>query len=186
MTTTDWKTIFIRSAGFGAGLAITFIIGIATWSYFASLPKKPKPWNNSAINATFSDIQMFTGDRLPVTFKYILDNKTQFDYCLPSDNEAAFIRMPKTNSLTKDHELTWDKGTCVPTGQKVAVSFKLTYDYSDYSFPQSDKDNLEKLSKLVNRRLSEIDGFVILDNQHRYQINFPKGWDDKNSDKTTQ
>jgi hypothetical protein len=186
MIMNDWKKIIVRSASFGAALAITLIIGIAIWSYFSSLPKRPKPWNTSAIKATFSELHLFTGDRLLVTFQYILENTTQYDYCLPNDNEAAFIRMAKNNGLTKDHELTWDKGTCVPTGQKVAMSFKLTYDYNEYSFPKSDKDNLEKLSKFMNRRLSEVDGFVVLDNQHRYQINFPKGWDDKESNKTTQ
>jgi len=110
--------------------------------------------------------------------------KIPYDYCLPNDNEAAFIQIPGTKGLTKDHDITWDKGTCVPTGQKVAVFFRLNYNYSEYSFPKSDINNLEKFSKFMSRRLSEIDGFVILDNQNRYQINFPKGWEDKQNEKT--
>lgn len=186
MTMTDWKKIFIRAAGFGAGLALTLLIGIAIWSYISSLPKKPKPWDNLAIKATFSEHTVNMGDHINASFRYQVENTTPFDYCLPNDSEVAFIRLPSTKGLAKDHGIAWDKGTCVPTGQKVAVSLRLTYDYNEYSFPKSDRDNLEKLSKFMNRRLSEIDGFVILDNQHRYQINFPKGWDDKNSDKTTQ
>lgn len=186
MSTTAWKRVFIRSAGFGAGFAVTFLIVVAIWSYFTSLPKRPKPWNNLAIKATYSELSLYTGDPLLVTFQYILENTTPYDYCLPNDSEVAFIQMPKTKGLIKDHELTWNKGTCVPTAQKVAVSFRLTYNYSDYSFPQSEKNNLEKLSKFVNRRLSEIDGFVVLDKQNRYQINFPKGWEDIQTEKTTQ
>jgi hypothetical protein len=127
-----------------------------------------------------------TGDPLLAFFRYIIQNTTPYDYCLPNDSEAAFIQLPNTKGLAKDYEITWDKGTCVPTGQKVAVSFRLSYDYSKYSFPKSDRDNIEKLSAFMNRRLSEIDGFVILDTRNRYQINFPKGWDYKQNKKTMQ
>ena len=184
MTKISWGKVFIRAAGIGAGFAVTLIISFAIWSYITSQPKIPKPWNNSAIVATFSELTVNTGDRIITNFRYVLENKTPYDYCLPNDNEAAFIQIPVTKGLTKDHEITWDKGTCVPTGQKVAVYFRLNYNYSEYSFPKSDINNLEKFSKFMSRRLSEIDGFVILDNQNRYQINFPKGWEDKQNEKT--
>jgi hypothetical protein len=179
---TTWKRIFIRSAGIGSGFALTILIVIAFWSYYTSLPKTPKPWNNTAIKASFSELSMNAGESLIANFQYIVENTTPYDYNFPNDGEAAFIILPKTKGLSKDHELTWDRGTFLPTGQKVAISFKLTYHYGEYSFPKSDKENIDKLSSFMNRRLKEIDGFVILDKENRYQINFPRGWEEKQTD----
>lgn len=173
-----WQRVFIRAAGFGVGCVITIIIAFALWSYYSSLPKKPKPWNESAIKAEYSEIIVNTGDKIVTQFRYLVENTTAYDYSLPSYAEAAFIQIPETKGLAKDHDITWDVGTFVPTGQKVAVTFRLSYDYSEYSFSKSDIDNLEKFSKFMNRRLSEIDGFVVLDKKNRYQINFPRGWKD--------
>ena len=175
---TTWQRIFIRAAGFGVGCVVTIIIAIALWSYFSSRPTKPKPWNESAILAEFSEITVNTGDKIVAHFRYLVENTTEYDYSLPSDGEAAFIKLPETKGLTKDHDIAWDVGTFVPTGQKVAINFRLTYDYSEYSFPKSDIDNIEKFSKFMNRRLSEVDGFVILDKENRYQIDFHRGWKD--------
>lgn len=58
-------------------------------------------------------------------------------------------------------------------GQKVIVTFQLTYDYND-SYPKNDRDNLDKFAKFMNRRLKDLDGFVVLDRENRYQITFPK------------
>ena len=183
MAISSWRNIFFRAAGFGVGFAVTLLLGIATWSYFSSLPKEPKPWNTNAIKSTFSELTVSTGDRLVANFQYILENTTPYDYNLPTDIEAAFIQLPKTKGLIKDHEISWDKGAFVPKDQKIAVTINLTYDYSEYSFSQNEIADLEKLSQFMNNRLREIDGFVILDKQTSYQINFAKGWSDDKTKK---
>jgi len=85
--------------------------------------------------------------------------------------------------MSQDEELAWDKGAYLPPGQKVTVSFRLTYDYND-SYPKGDRDNLDKLSKFMGRRLKELEGFGVLDRANRYQIMFPKGWEDSPSEQT--
>jgi hypothetical protein len=172
-----WQRIFLKAAGFGAGFAAFLVATVAGWIFFKSLPETPKPWNRDAIKATYADIYVTTGDRPVATFKYTLENATPNDYYLPSDPKAAFVILPNEKGMSQDEELSWDNGAYVPAGQKVSASFRLTYDYND-SYPKSDRDNLDKLSKFIARRLKQLEGFVVLDRTNRYQINFPKGWQD--------
>ena len=176
-----WQNLFLKAAGFGAGFAAFLVAAIAGWQVFQSLPESPKTWNRDAIKATYADLYMNTGDRPVATFKFTLENMSPRDYYLPSDPKAAFVVLPDEKGMSQEEELTWDKGAYVPPGQKVSVSFHLTYDYND-SFPKSDRDNLDKLSKFMARRLKELEGFVVLDRTNRYQVTFPKGWQDSPSE----
>jgi hypothetical protein len=176
-----WQRITLKAAGFGAGFAAILVAAIAGWLVFQSLPETPKPWNRDAIKATYADLYMDTGDRPVATFKYMLENTTPHDYYLPSDPRTAFVVLPDGKGMSQEEELTWDKGVYVPPGQKVSVSFKITYDYNE-SYPKSDRDNLDKLSKFMTRRLKELAGFAVLDRTNRYQVTFPKGWQDSPSE----
>ncbi|MGH7845535.1 MAG: hypothetical protein ACREQW_10245, partial [Candidatus Binatia bacterium] len=57
----------------------------------------------------------------------------------------------------------------------------LTYEYND-SYPKSDRENLDKVSKFMARRLKELEGFAVLDRTNRYQVIFPKGWQDSSTE----
>jgi hypothetical protein len=48
--------------------------------------------------------------------------------------------------------------------------------YSDYEFSQKKANDEKQISPFVDRRLSEIDGFVLFDPTNRYKIDFPNGW----------
>lgn len=172
-----WQKLFLKAAGFGAGCAAFLVAAIAGWQVFQSLPESPKPWNRDAIKATYAELSLRTGDRPVLRFRYTLENTTLRDYYLPSDPKAAFVVLPDGKGMSQEEELTWDKGAYIPPGQKVSVAFYLTYDYSD-SYPKSDRDNLDKLSKFMARREKELEGFVVLDRTNRYQMTFPKGWKD--------
>jgi|SRR5882724_8408342 len=172
-----WQRIFLKAAGFGAGFA-TFLVGaLAIWLFVKSLPETPKPWNRDAVKATYADLFMNPAERPVAMFRYTLENTTPHDYYLPADPKSAFVILPEGKGMSQEEELTWDKGAYLPPGQKVTVSFQLTYDYND-SYPKAERDNLDKLSKFMARRLKEIEGFALLDRTNRYQITFPKGWQD--------
>lgn len=176
-----WQRIFLKAAGLGTGFAAFLVAATASWQVLQSLPETPKPWNRDAIKATYADLYMNTGDRPVATFKYTLENTTPHDYHLPSDQKAAFVVLPNGKGMSQEEELTWDKGAYVPPGQKVSVSFHITYDYNE-AYPKSDRDNLDKLSKFMARRLNELEGFAVLDRANRYQVTFPKGWQDSPSE----
>src|SRR5215831_5228081 len=176
-----WQRIFLKAAGFGAGFAAFLVATIAGWLVFESLPETPKPWNRDAIKAKYADLYLNTGDRPVVTFKYTLENTTPHDYYLPSDPKAAFVILPNGKGMSQEEELSWDNGAYVPAGQKVSVSFRLMYHY-DESYPKSDRDNPDKLSKFMDRRLKELEGFAVLDRTSRYQVTFPSGWQDSSTE----
>ena len=63
----------------------------------------------------------------------------------------------------------------IPARQKVLVSLSKEADYND-AYPERDKDNMEKAAPFLNRRLKELDGFVLFDKTHGYKIILPNGW----------
>lgn len=176
-----WQRIFFRAAGFGAGFAASLVLAIGGWLFYQSFPETPKPWNRDVIKATFADLLMNPDERPVATFRYTLENTTPHDYYLPSDGKSAFIILSEGKGMSQDEELVWDNGAYLPSGQKVTVSFRVTYDYND-SYPKEDRDNIDKLSKFMSRRLKRIEGFTVLDREKRYQITFPKGWQDLGSE----
>jgi hypothetical protein len=177
-----WLKVFVKASGFGVGAAVAAGIIIGAWVYISSLPETPRPWNREAIKATFADLYVNTGDRIVATFRYTVENKTKNDYYLPNDVKSVFVALPEGKGLSQEDEITWGHGAYLPSGQKVSTSFQMTYDY-DESFPQKECDNLDKLSKFMNRRLRKLDGFVVLDKKSRYEIVFPKGWKDTDEKK---
>lgn len=177
MNMAPWQRVFLKAAGFGAGFAALVVGAFAVWLFAKSLPETPKPWNRDAIKATFSDLFANTGERPVATFRYTLENTTPHDYYLPTDPKSAFLILPEGKGMSQEEKLAWDNGAYVPPGQKVTVSFQLTYDYND-SYPKAERDNLDKLSNFLGRRLKELEGFAVLDRANRYEIVFPKGWQD--------
>jgi hypothetical protein len=45
-------------------------------------------------------------------------------------------------------------------------------------YPEREKDNGEKLAAFMDRRLKELDGFVLFDKTRRYKIILLNGWPD--------
>jgi len=178
-----WQRVFLRAAGFGAGFAALIAVVVGAWVLISSLPDTPRSWEKGAVQATFADIFIDTGDRPVATFKYTVENTTANDYFLPSDPKAAFVVLPNGKGLSKEEQLEWDSGAYIPAGQRVSVSFRVTYDYND-SYPFDERDDAEKLSAFIGRRLKELEGFSVLDRERRYQIDFPNGWQksDESSD----
>ena len=173
-----WQKLFLSAMGTGAGAVVAAAVIIGAWFYITSLSEKPKPWDREAISATFVDLSVTIEDKIVLTFQYTLENKTKSDYYFPEDAKSTFVVLPEGKGLSQKDEFAWGRGVYVPSGQKVSMSFHLTYDYNE-SYPEKERDNLDKLGEFTKGRLKEIDGFVVLDKKNRYEIIFPNGWKDK-------
>jgi hypothetical protein len=173
-----WQKLLLSSMGTGAGSVIAAALVIGVWFYIASLPEKPKPWDQVAIKATFADLFVTLGDKIVTTFQYTLENKTNSDYYFPEDAKSAFVILSEGKGLSQEDVLTWGRGVYLPCGQKISMSFHLTDDYNE-SYPRKERDNLDKLGEFMKSRLRKIDGFVVLDKNNRYEIIFPNGWKDR-------
>ena len=72
--------------------------------------------------------------------------------------------------------MTWDQNLYIPAGQKVNISVTLPIMYSDFNFSKEKAHDEKQLTPFMDRRLAEIDGFVLFDPTNRYKIDFPNGW----------
>jgi len=164
-----WKKWFAIGAGIGAGaiVAVTAVLVVILW--YSSRPTPARPWNRTAITATFADLYLTQHqDRIVLTFRYTLENHTGRDWRLPG-SDALYKVLPKDKGLERDPTLKWDGGPSVPAGQHINVGLLIEYPYRD----GTGKPN-EKLNNFTNRRLSEIDGFAALDEANRYDLRLPK------------
>jgi hypothetical protein len=179
----SWKRLFIKGAGFGVGFALMLAIlaGVGIWYW--NRPKPPKPWNKQAIKAEFNYPQT-EGDNNDIVFIYTLVNDTDFDYELRNMDSikiAAKLNKEDSISMTNDREyLRPDEYVFVPAHQRARFGIHLNYPY-----PQKEKSNATSdethdfrttLSKYVLSEMTNLEGFVIFDEGHRYEITFPGGW----------
>ena len=86
------------------------------------------------------------------------------------------------NGLERDDTLRLVSGASLPTEQKIIIEIQIEHKYLG---PEAERNNAEKLTELVNRRLAEIEGFRVLDETNRYEITFPKPPDAKSSRKAS-
>ena len=59
--------------------------------------------------------------------------------------------------------------------EKSRLSIKLPFEYTS-SFAVSTSDDNAKLTAFMNRRLADVDGFVLFDNDQRFQVDLPPKW----------
>ena len=92
-----WKKWLIKSAGFGAGFALTLgaVAGVAAWYVFRPKPPKPpSPWNRTAIRAEFVKAEP---DRQAnaMNLVYILTNTADDDYTIDRVEEVRTAGLDK-------------------------------------------------------------------------------------------
>ena len=178
----NWKKILLRAAGFGGGFAIVAALifgGILWWSY---RPVKPKPWNTTAITATFDNLTT-EGPTHTIRYQYTLENHTDVDYRLADDSHAQLgISKMQTKSIDFDTNnfVTLGFPIYVPAKSRVNVSLHMPLQYTedvDFSAPDDvQHDFYTKLSKYVGDAINNVEGFVLMDDNNRYEIIFPNGW----------
>jgi hypothetical protein len=159
------------SSGVASGLtiAVSFVVAAAFW--YSNRPVKERAWNVNAVVASYAGLDVETGQPFVATYRYTVENHTGRDYHLPSIENVYKVLPDK--SLEKESTLKWAGGTAIPADQKMSISIQVEYDYTD-AYSYADRDKVEKMSAFMGRRLSEIDGFVALDQNNRYEIRFPK------------
>jgi hypothetical protein len=184
--TSRWRRLAIIGASTGAGFAVmlALIFGVAFW--YSSRPRPPKPWNTTAIKATFQDVTAAGNDN-HLEFEYVLENTTDSDFRIGESSAYAIMgRLRNPSSLQGPVEGLFHLGPIfIPARQRVEYSVsvpQMRYDTlaekyrgTSRQMPEQ-KPNPEALAAYVNKEFPNLDGFVLFDEVNRYQINFPKGW----------
>jgi hypothetical protein len=171
-----WKRLVLKSAAFGAGFALMLCVIVGLWLWQLNRRKPQQPWNNIAIKAAFTDLEVFAeADKCYFDFRYSLENTTERDYTVSSDAKLR-VRLTKDMSYMDIPEMTWEQGVFIPARQKVNIKVRVPFQYSDYNFSKKQADDRGELAHFANKRLAEIDGFALFDPTDRYRVDFPNGW----------
>jgi hypothetical protein len=155
----DWKRLFIKAAGFGAGFCVMLMAIVVAGVWYENRPKTPEGWNRTAItvsmktSAPASMESTHTGESKPATqLTYVVSNNTDFDYELP----AHFKLMVRKGDALADYNSAFiQEKLFVPARQK------------------SEFFVIDSISPEDRKALVGVDRFVLFDEGKHYQIEFP-------------
>jgi hypothetical protein len=178
-----WKKILLRSLGFGAGFALLLCAVVGTWVWYRNRPEPPKPWNKQAITAEY-ELLSTRGDENHVVFVYALQNNTDEDFRLDSDvgiNLTARLQEQKELAQFSQTYFSLEYPVFVPARNRVRLFIESKYKYpikeEEGATKEDRKQYRNALAKLVIDKWSNLNGFAVFDTIHRYEIDFPTGWE---------
>lgn len=144
-------------------------------------------YNPQKASSAFHDVL----GKMTLQVSYDLENSTRSDYTLEPPGTADLIpmqRLTSNNVLIDGNGLKWSvgeymshlwvtdpKAVLVPALQTVRVSFSMDYELTDEnSDAVSVTDwNDDAQKKVARHLLSNVDAFVLMDNEHHYRIELP-------------
>ena len=179
---TGWKRFVLIGLGWGIGTGVALAASLAVFLWYQARPKPPKPWDASSIKASY-DYMETEGDKDTVAILYTLENTTDFDYRIEDKNEVTMnAKLERQNSLSpfKDELSSIDLPVLVPAKKRISFRIHLTYPSGLKENANADKDERSKyreaVEKFVNDKLTNLNGFELLDSANRYDIVFDAGW----------
>jgi hypothetical protein len=182
-----WTRILLKAGGFGAGIIVALTIIIAFFFWYTSRPPKSRPWNRGAITAEFYRLSTVGEGDATLEFEYVLNNNTEKDYELATHSAPKIAaKLEDTNSLTgfaDENALALKLPIFVPAHQKTRISVTMP----GYSFPTVARPTIASTSEEwhkyhagvaahVTKKMSNLNGFVLFDEESRYQVELPNGW----------
>ena len=139
----------------------------------------PKPWNSSAITATYVGAQLRELDsgNATVFLAYEVQNHTDSDYQLADGPRALVMSRLRTDgSLSSQEQVRLSYATFLPARQRARIALEIP---SPFNWPaDNDPAFQDRLRDLVNQKLTEVQAFVLFDQADRFEIEFPSGWQD--------
>src|ERR1700692_897317 len=116
-----WKNILLKSVGVGIGIGIGLGISMAVFAWYSSRPIPKKPWDQSAMIATFEYVET-RGEDHHLIFLYTLENRSDNDYKTDTDIlQVSGLVAPK-NSLAGDGGVRFEEhGIFLPAKQRALV-----------------------------------------------------------------
>jgi hypothetical protein len=158
--------------GFLVVLVITALVLYARFSGTG-----PKPWNSSAITASYvgAQLRQLDSGNAALYLAYEVQNHTDSDYRLADGPQALVMtRLRADGSLSSQQQVRLSYPIFLPARQRARVALEIL---SPFSWPtENDAVFQDKLRDFVNQRLNDAQSFVLFDQADRFQIEFPSGW----------
>jgi hypothetical protein len=185
----NWKRLFIKAAGFGAGFALMLAVlaGVGLWYW--NRPKPPKPWDTQAITAEYikADVE---GDKNTLVFSYTLQNNTDLDYRVEDASAitlGAKLKQENSISLGGPDSFAADYPIFIPAHGRTRFRLHLpAYPYENRekanATDDEEHDFYTGLAQYLTNHTANLDGFFLFDNAKRIEIIFPSGWQKRASE----
>ena len=169
-----WKRLFIKAAGLGAGFAVMLCLIVSGWIWYSSRPKPPRPWDKTSVAGKYQGVNVNSGT-LHFEFWYALENTTSQDLTLTSGSEVD-IKGKLTSGILSacGNCINVSYPVFIPAHHSIQIPIELTYAY-----PTDRKRQEKEIEQYLTKEMSGLDGFVMFDKEHRYEIELPAGWKSK-------
>jgi hypothetical protein len=158
--------------GFLLALAVTGMV-----LYFRPAAKAQKPWNSTAITATYvgAQLRQLDSGNAALYLAYEVQNHTDADYQL-ADGPTALVmsRLRADGSLSSQQPVRLSYPTFLPARQRARIALEVP---APLNWPgDNDSAYQDKLRDFVNQKLADVQAFVLFDQSDRFDIEFPNGW----------
>lgn len=161
-------------------LLLGFVVALALAALILYVPRdgKPlKPWNSSAITATYvgTQLRQLDSSNAALYLAYEVQNHTDFDYRLADGpEEVVMTQLGADGSLSSQERIGLSYPTFLPAHQRARVALQIQ---SPFLWPaENDPTYQDKFRDFVNQRLLDVHAFVLFDQLDRFEIEFPSGW----------
>jgi len=139
--------------------------------------RSPKPWNPSAITASYvgAQLRQLDSDNAALYLAFEVQNHTDSDYQL-ADGPGALVmsRLRADGSLSSQQQVRLSYPTFLPARQRARVALEIP---APFGWPEDgDPSFQDKLRDFVNQKLADVQAFVLFDQADRFDIEFPNGW----------
>ena len=176
MNNSMWKKVAL------IGLPVLFLAAMLLsghWQHSQASDKSPIPWNAQALRTSYAGVRVREIDpaNAAVVFLYDIDNKSDSDYELSkSANVVVMSRLKSSHALSSEKPVNLSSSAFVPANNRTRIALEVS---EPFSWPsRMDNSSENRFRDLVAQEVSDLEGFVIFDQSHRYQINLPASWPD--------
>lgn len=158
--------------GFLLALVLTAIV-----LYLRPTEKAQKPWNSTAITASYvgAQLRQLDSGNAALYLAYEVQNHTDSDYQL-ADGPGALVmsRLRADGSLSSQQLVRLSYPTFLPARQRARVALEVP---ALFNWPgDNDPAFQDRLRDFVNQKLVDVQAFVLFDQGDRFDIEFPSGW----------
>jgi hypothetical protein len=181
MAESGTKNSHWQKLGVGALLAV-LLVGVLLW-FTGRLPqseisaKSAAPWNSHAVQTTYAGVRVreIDASNAAVVFLYDLDNRSQSDYQLVKGPDVVVMsRLKSASTLSSEKPVTLSASAFVPANNRTRIALEIA---EPFSWPaRMDASSDARFRELIAQETAEVDGFVIFDQAHRYQIDLAGSW----------
>jgi len=162
---------------FTAFIAVGF--AVLGWSIFMPKGRATRPWNSTAVMATYEGAEMKEVDaaNARIFLIYELANTAGSDCRLASSGSVIMTRGRNDGGLAAQPNAHLSADAVVPAGQRARVQIEID---APFAWPAVSDPAVvqDQLKRFVNQTLSGVQEFDLFDQADRFQIQFPKGWQD--------